>query len=115
MANVSRYTRSVSIPISVAASRSWAVARITRPVWVNFMNANSATVSTTEMTKATTCERLNVVPPTRSATERCQGRTKRKSPLQLTSAMFWSRMERPNVVKIWTLCEAVMTPFMTRT
>src|SRR5213592_3889292 len=71
MAKVRRYTRSVSMPISVAASRSWAVARITRPVCVHFMKANSAMVSATATAHATTCERLNAVPATRRTTDEC--------------------------------------------
>jgi hypothetical protein len=75
MAKVIRYTRSVSIPIRVAASRSWAVARITRPVCVHFMKAKRATVRTMAMRNATTCDRLNVAPAARMTTYSSQGRT----------------------------------------
>jgi hypothetical protein len=102
------------MPISVAASRSWAVARRTRPVCVHFMKAKSRTVRASAMTKATTWERLKAVPPRRRTTEACHGRTKRKSPVQATRAAFWSTIESPTVVKIWTLWEAVITPRMTR-
>ena len=101
------------MPINVAASRSCAVARITRPACVHFMKATSARVSVTAMREATTWVRLKVVEPARSTVERCQGRTNRKSPDQATSATFWSTVESPTVVKIWTLCEAWMTPRMT--
>ena len=56
-----------------------------------------------------------MVEPARSTVERCQGRTKRKSPDQATSATFWRTTERPTVVKICTLWEAWMTPRMTST
>ena len=53
------------MPINVAASRSCAVARITRPACVHFMKATSARVSVTAITDATTWVKLKVVEPAR--------------------------------------------------
>src|SRR5438034_8764254 len=91
------------MPISVAASWSCAVARMTRPEWVHFMKAKRASVRATAMANATTWERLNAVPSTRITTEECHGRSVRKSPVQTTSATFCSAMDSPTVVKIWAL------------
>ncbi len=115
MAKVIRYTRSVSIPIRMAASRSWAVARITRPVCVHFMKAKSGTVSAMAMTNATTCERLKAVPATRIPRTGVPGPHVAEVTGHGTSATFCSAVDSPTVVKICTLCEAWMTPRMTST
>ena len=65
------------------------------------------------MRKATTCERLNAVPATRTMANDSQGRTVRKSPVHSTSATFCSAVDRPTVVKICTLWEAWITPRIT--
>jgi hypothetical protein len=67
------------------------------------------------MTNATTCDRLKAVPATRTGVNACQGRTVWKSPDHSTRARFCSAVDRPTVVKIYTLCEAWMTPCMTST
>src|SRR2546430_9433791 len=56
------------MPISVAASWSCAVARMTRPVWVHFMKAKRISVRARAMANATTWERLNAVPRDRKST-----------------------------------------------
>ena len=59
--------------------------------------------------KAITWERLKAAPRMRTTTEDSHGLTKRKSPVQSTRATFCSAVERPTVVKIWTLWLAWMT------
>jgi len=101
------------MPIRVAASTSWAVARMMRPARVHFMKATSAAVNSTATRNATTWERLKAASPMRMTTPECHGRTKRKSPVQATRAAFWSAVDSPTVVKIWTLWLALTTPRIT--
>ena len=101
------------MPIRVAASTSWAGARMMRPARVHFMKATRAAVNSTATRNATTWERLKAASPIRSTTPECHGRTKRKSPVQATRAAFWSAVDSPTVVKIWTLWLALTTPRIT--
>ena len=64
MKNVATITRSTSIPIIAAASRSYDVARIALPSAVRFTSSVSATINTTAetMTMIRTRERSSLTP-----------------------------------------------------
>ena len=53
MMNVITTTRSTSIPMRLAISRSWATARIDLPVRVRCTNSSSTTITTIEVTTTT--------------------------------------------------------------